>query len=302
MNKLDIKGIIPPMITPLLSNDVLDVEGTERLVEHILAGGVHGLFLLGTTGEAQSLSYELKYELVKRVCDQVAGRVPVLVGITDTSFDESVRLAQHSEKCGAAAVVAAAPYYFPPSQKELVDYYKALADALPLPLYLYNMPSKVKVFLNADTVKELSAHPNIAGLKDSSGNICYFVNLLYQFEDKDFSLFIGPEEAMSVCVLMGADGGVSGGANLFPELFVKMYNAAVAKDMPLVHKLQNRIMYLSNTLYNLFPSDASFVKAIKTSLEIKGICSGYLPFPFRKADEKEKELVKQTLLKLEDYR
>lgn len=302
MNKIDIKGIIPPMITPLLSNDVLDIEGTERLVEHILAGGVHGLFLLGTTGEAQSLSYELKYDFVKRVCEQVAGRVPVLVGITDTSFDESVRLAEHSAGCGAAAVVAAAPYYFPPSQKELVDYYKALADAVPVPLYLYNMPSKVKVFLNADTVKELSTHPNIAGLKDSSGNICYFVNLLYQFENKDFSLFIGPEEAMSVCVLMGAQGGVSGGANLFPELFVKAYNAAEAKDMELVHKLQNRIMYLSNTLYNLFPSDASFVKAIKTSLEIKGICSGYLPFPFRKADEKEKELVKQTLLKLEDYR
>ena len=302
MNKIDIKGIIPPMITPLLSNDVLDIEGTERLVEHILAGGVHGLFLLGTTGEAQSLSYELKYDFVKRVCEQVAGRVPVLVGITDTSFDESVRLAEHSAGCGAAAVVAAAPYYFPPSQKELVDYYKALADAVPVPLYLYNMPSKVKVFLNADTVKELSTHPNIAGLKDSSGNICYFVNLLYQFENKDFSLFIGPEEAMSVCVLMGAQGGVSGGANLFPELFVKAYNAAEAKDMELVHKLQNRIMYLSNTLYNLFPSDASFVKAIKTSLEIKGICSGYLPFPFRKADEKEKALVEETLAKLEDYR
>ena len=125
-----IKGIIPPMITPLKGDDQIDREGTVRLTEHILAGGVHALFLLGTTGEAQSLSYKCRYDFVELVCRQVAGRVPVLVGVTDTSLDESVKLAAHAAKCGAVAVVAAAPYYFAPSQQELIEYYTALADAL----------------------------------------------------------------------------------------------------------------------------------------------------------------------------
>ena len=115
-----IKGIIPPMITPLKGDDQIDREGTVRLTEHILAGGVHALFLLGTTGEAQSLSYKCRYDFVELVCRQVAGRVPVLVGVTDTSLDESVKLAAHDAKCGVVAVVAAAPYYFAPSQQELI--------------------------------------------------------------------------------------------------------------------------------------------------------------------------------------
>lgn len=115
-----IKGIIPPMITPLKGDDQIDREGTVRLTEHILAGGVHALFLLGTTGEAQSLSYECRYDFVELVCRQVAGRVPVLVGVTDTSLDESVKLAAHAAKCGAVAVVAAAPYYFAPDRKSVV--------------------------------------------------------------------------------------------------------------------------------------------------------------------------------------
>ena len=142
-----VRGIIPPMITPMKDNNTLDAEGARRLVEHMIAGGVHGIFILGTTGEAQSLSYPLRYELTDLVCTQVAGRVPVLVGITDTSLEESLRLARKAADCGAAAVVSAPPYYFAPSQQELIEYYTALADRLPLPLYLYNMPSHVKVMI-----------------------------------------------------------------------------------------------------------------------------------------------------------
>ncbi|MFA7054684.1 MAG: dihydrodipicolinate synthase family protein, partial [Kiritimatiellia bacterium] len=109
-----LKGVVPPMVTPLLDNHTLDVMGLERLVEHILSGHVHGLFLLGTTGEAPDLSYELRHELVQRVCGQVGGRVPVMVGITDTVFSESVRLAESAARAGAEGVVAAPPYYFTP--------------------------------------------------------------------------------------------------------------------------------------------------------------------------------------------
>src|SRR5215212_6781853 len=114
-------GIIPPIITPLKDRDTLDVEGLGRLVEHMIGGGVHGIFALGTTGEAPSLSYRLRREMVERTCKLVNGRVPVLVGITDTSFVESVNLAVHAAEQGAEAVVLSAPYYFPVGQPELIE-------------------------------------------------------------------------------------------------------------------------------------------------------------------------------------
>ena len=106
MHPTKLQGIIPPMITPLKGDDELDREGAVRLTEHLVAGGAHAIFLLGTTGEAQSLTYRLRYEFVELVCRQVAGRVPVLVGVTDTAFIESIRLAEHAAKCGAVGVVA----------------------------------------------------------------------------------------------------------------------------------------------------------------------------------------------------
>ena len=225
-----IKGIIPPMVTPLKDEKELDVEGCIRLTEHIVSGGVGGLFILGTTGEAQSLSHSLRSEFVGLVCKQVAGRVPVLVGISDTAIEESLALAEKAWECGAAGVVAAAPYYLAPSQQEMIEYFTELADRVKLPLYLYNMPSCVKVFLEVGTVVKLAGHPNIAGLKDSSANMTYFQKLLYLFRDKDFALYMGPEEMTAAAVMAGADGGINGGANLCPELYTEMYEAARAHD------------------------------------------------------------------------
>ena len=114
-------GIVPPMITPLSGRDQLDVAGLERLIERILAGGVNGLFILGTTGEGPSLSYRLRRELIERVSRQVNGRVPILVGATDTAFVESVNVAKIAADAGAAAVVVAPPYYLPEGQPELQE-------------------------------------------------------------------------------------------------------------------------------------------------------------------------------------
>lgn len=291
-----IKGIIPPMITPLKGNDELDREGAVRLTEHILAGGVHALFLLGTTGEAQSLTYRLRYEFVELVCKQVAGRVPVLVGVTDTSLDESVKLAAHAAACGAVGVVAAAPYYFAPSQQELIEYYTALADALPLPLYLYNMPSHVKVFLEPATVKTLADHPNIVGLKDSSANMTYFQTLLYYLGDRDdFSLYIGPEELTGESVLLGAEGGVNGGANIFPELYVAMYDAAQAHDIARVRELQRKIMQISTSIYTVGKYGSSYLKGVKCALSLLGICDDYLSYPYRRFRAEERERIRRAL-------
>ena len=301
MHPTKLQGIIPPMITPLKGDDELDREGTVRLTEHLVAGGVHAIFLLGTTGEAQSLTYRLRYEFVELVCRQVAGRIPVLVGVTDTAFIESVRLAEHAAKCGAVGVVAAPPYYFAPSQQELIQYYTALANALPLPLYLYNMPSHVKVFLEPATVKTLANHPNIIGLKDSSSNMVYFQTLLYELSDRpDFALFMGPEQLTAESVMLGAAGGVNGGANVFPELYVALYEAAAANDLERVKALQHHVMAVAASLYTIGRYGSSAIKGIKCALSLMGICSDYLSYPYQRFLDAERTKVRAVLERLQE--
>ncbi len=296
MERKEFKGIIPPMITPLKDVDTLDLAGLERLVEHILAGGVHGLFILGTTGEAQSLSYALRYELIERVCRQVGDRVPVLVGITDTSLTESLKMAEKAAVCGASAVVSAAPYYYAPAQPELVDFYQALADRLPLPMFLYNMPSHVKVFMEPATVKAIAEHPNVIGLKDSSANVVYFHTLIQMMKDRpDFSLLMGPEELTGEVVMMGGHGGVNGGANIFPKLYVDMYEAAARRDVEALNKLQETIMYISNTIYKVGRYGSSYLKGVKCSCSLLGICSDYMAVPYHHFNAPERKKVQEYL-------
>ena len=294
MKKL--QGIIPPMVTPLKGDGTIDVDGTARLVEHMISGGVHGLFLLGTTGEAQSLSYRCRYDFVELVCRLAAGRVPVIVGITDTSMDESVKLAEHAKRCGAVAVVSAPPYYFAPSQQELIEYYTALADALPLPLYLYNMPSHVKVSFAPATVLRIAQNPRVVGFKDSSANAVYFQSVMHVMKCRpDFAMLVGPEEMTAEAVLMGAHGGINGGANMFPRLYVDMYNAAKAGDLETLKRLQPIIMQISTTIYTIGQHGSSYLKGLKCALSILGICDDFVAMPFHKFNAPERERVRLAL-------
>lgn len=296
-----LKGIIPPMITPLTDTDTLDVKGVNNLVEHLISGGVSGIFILGTTGEAQHLSINIKKELIKHTCLAVNGRVPVLVGITDTSVYESIKLAGFAAEYKAAALVAAPPYYFALGQPELIEYYELLADKCPLPLYLYNMPSHTKTMIEPDTVLALSQHKNIIGLKDSSANGVYFCKLLTLFRDHpEFGLFVGPEEMMASVVLVGAHGGVSGGANVYPRIFVDVYNAAAEKNVDKTIELQDKMMAVSKELYGIGRFGSSYIKGIKTALALKGICSDFLAQPFNLFKDPEKEKVKSAVAKLDN--
>lgn len=299
MGNVHIQGIIPPMITPLEDMNSLDVPGLEKLVEHILSGGVHGLFILGTTGEAQSLSYELRHELIERVCRQVGKRVPVLVGISDTSLVESMHLAEKAFAEGATAVVSAPPYYYAPAQQELIDFYQSLADVLPLPLFLYNMPSHVKVKIEPATLKTIAQHPNVIGLKDSSSDMVYFHSLIQIMKDKEgFSLLVGPEELTAEAVLLGADGGVNGGANMFPSLYVNMYKAAKSRDLDTVLALQQQIMYISNSIYKIGKYGSSYLKGVKCTCSLLGLCSDYMALPFQQFNTPERLKVQKVLEEL----
>lgn len=294
-----LRGIIPPVITPMIDNETLDVVGLENLLNRMIRGGVSGVFILGTSGEAQNISYHVRKELIKETCRIIEKRIPVLVGITDTSFSESLSLAATAAQCGADALVAAPPYYFAPGQAELLQYYNDLANRLPLPLFLYNMPSHVKVMIEPETVQALSENPNIIGLKDSSANGVYFQKLIYLFRNNPaFTLLCGPEEMTAEVVLMGGHGGVNGGANLFPELYVALYNAAANKDFEQLAQLQARLLKISLSLYNIGKYASSYIKGVKTALNLLGVCSDYMAEPFHKFKETEREIVKEKLKEL----
>ena len=294
-----LRGIIPPMVTPLLERDTLDVAGLERLIEHILAGSVHGLFILGTTGEAPSLSYRLRCELTERVCEQVKGRVPVLVGITDTCFVESVKIACKARDAGAEAVVLAPPYYFPAGQGELLEYLKHLTPELPLPLFLYNMPSYTKLVFEPETVQAAAAITGIVGIKESSGDMVYFRQLLSLLKKQpDFSLLIGQEELLAEAVLAGAHGGVCGGANLAPRLYVDLYKAACSRDLSAVEVLHKKVMEISTAIYGVGKYESSYLKGLKCALSCMGICSDFLAEPFHRFRRSERNIIRWHIKEL----
>lgn len=293
-------GIVPPLVTPLLDNYTLDIEGLERLIEHVIAGGVHGIFILGTTGEAQSLSFDLRAEMIKQTSKILKKRIPLLIGISDTSLSDSVRLANIAAKYEADAVVSAPPYYFATGQSELAEFYEELIPQLQLPIYLYNMPTHTKVSFAPATIRRIAENEKVIGFKDSSANGAYFQSVMYEMRDrKDFSIFVGPEEMMAEVVLLGANGGVNGGANIFPKLYVELYNAAVAKDIKKVIELQAKVMQICTTLYTVGCYGSSYLKGVKTSLSILGICSDFLASPFNPFDSEHRSIIDKAIQELD---
>jgi dihydrodipicolinate synthase/N-acetylneuraminate lyase len=294
--KAPLAGIVPPLITPLSDRDTLDVAGLERLIEHVVGGGVSGVFVLGTTGEGPSLGYRLRREHVERTCQLVQGRVPVLVGISDTAFMESVNLARHAAEAGAAAVVVAPPYYIPEGQPELQEYLRHLVAELPLPVLLYNLPALAKVPFDVETVRRAMDEPRIVGLKDSSGDMIYFHHVLGLLGQRpDWTLLIGPEEMLFDALLAGGHGGVSGGANLFPELYVQLVEAARTGELARARELHGLIMRVSGALYRIGHHPSSIIKGIKCSLACLGICDDFMAEPFHRFRALERALVEQRL-------
>ena len=290
-------GIIPPLVTPLKDNETLDVESLERLIDHLISGGVHGLFILGTTGEEQSLSYQMRQEMIVQSARINHGRLPLLVCISDTSIVESIRLARVAADNGADGVVSAPPYYFATGQPELAQYYEELVPQLPLPVFLYNMPSHVKVSFAPDTVCRIAQNPRVVGFKDSSANAVYFQSVLYKMRQRpDFSMLVGPEEMTGESVLLGADGGINGGANMFPELYVALYEAAARRDVNRVLHLQQLIMQISTSIYTVGKHGSSYLKGLKCALSLLGIIADdFVASPFYKFNAPERQKIREAL-------
>jgi 4-hydroxy-tetrahydrodipicolinate synthase len=279
----------------LTDRDTLDEPGLQRLVEHVIAGGVQGLFILGSTGEAPSLSYRLRGRMIETTCQLVQRRVPVLVGISDTSFIESLNVARTACEAGADAVVLATPYYFPAGQTELIAYVQRLTQELPLPVMLYNMPSLTKVWFEIDTLRQLSAIDSILGMKDSSGDLDYFRRLVsLRALRPDWSILIGPEHLLCEAMELGADGGVCGGANVLPQLFAGCYEAAARGDQVQAAALIAQIGDFQE-IYTIGKYASRFIKATKSALSLLGICSDVMAEPFNHFLPPQRRQVREVL-------
>ena len=304
---MKLEGLIPPMVTPLDERRRLDKAGVRNMVNHLLKGGVDGIFLLGTTGEGPHLSYAVREELVRTVCRLVKGRVPVLVGITETDMDDAVAFAAKCKAFGAAAAVAAPPYYFKLTQDECAAWFTEMADRLPMPLVVYDMPAHTDTIIEPGTIARLADHPNIVAMKDSSSIIALFNKFRVALGTdgasggpeplpKDgFSLLMGPDEAMGEAVLLGADGGVCTGANLWPAEFKAMYLAAKAGDVAKVRRLQRFTTMSSYLLYGLGKGQIGFLKGVKCALAEMGLVKNVLAAPFTPFEGRERAKVKSAL-------
>jgi 4-hydroxy-tetrahydrodipicolinate synthase len=287
-----LRGIITPLITPLGGphggKDTLDRAALERIIEYVLAGGVNGIFVLGTTGEGPSLSYRLREEVIRQTCTSVNGRVPVLVSVSDTSLVESERLAAIAAEAGASAVVHAPPYYFQYSQTDLIRHIEVVAFRFSLPLFLYNIPQLTKVAYEPDTVGRASKIPGVLGLKDSSNNLEYLTRVIEAVRgNQQFSILTGPEEILLEAMRAGSHGGVCGGSNLRPELFHELFQCAEAGKWEDAARSQAKIKEISKALYSTGYSGTSYLRGLKCAMELSGLCRAEFAPPLTKFTDAE---------------
>jgi 4-hydroxy-tetrahydrodipicolinate synthase len=285
-----LSGIIPPAVTPLLDGGSLDVSGLERVIERMLGHGVHGVFVLGTTGEGPSLSRRLRSEVMREACRIVDGRVPVLAGVLDSSTAEMLALAECAAASGCSGVVVAPPFYFDISQAELAAWLDRVLEHFPLPVFLYNIPALTKVAFGADVVLRASENPNVHGFKDSSGDLAAFASLRQQLPD-EFACLWGPEEFLADALEAGADGGIPGGANLYPELFVKLFRAREDKNWEDLEFYRRHVLELSEGVYQ----PAGYLRGLKCALSLISLTTDVLAEPFSHVSEPERSTIAETV-------
>ncbi len=291
MNDTRYQGIVTPILSPVDEHGRLDEPHLRALTNHLLDGGVHGIFVNSTTGEGLCLIDEDKNRALECVIDQVRGRVPVYAGVSDTSVVRALDQIRIAEQLGADVLVAHPPFYFPPNdQSELYHYFAALAQAASKPLMLYNIPFTTKAFINLDTVQRLMQVENIIGIKDSSVDWVYLMNLICLKKSRpDWSIFIGKTHMWAAGILSGADGGLDGISNLIPAHCVRLYEAIVAKS-PECYALQAEI----NEIFRVYECK-SFLGGIKAAVSLLGLCRPDPIAPILPADEAEKEKIKALL-------
>ncbi|MBV9227277.1 MAG: dihydrodipicolinate synthase family protein [Acidobacteriaceae bacterium] len=301
---MPLQGVVPPLVTPLTEDSALDRDGLRSVVNHVLAGDVQGLFLLGSTGEFCSLSTDTRRAVIDEGCTAVAGRVPVVINVSDTCLEESIQLAQYAARAGAAAVAICPPYYYSATQLDLVRYASKFAARVEIPVLLYNIPQHAHVEFAPETIIRLAEVFNIVGIKNSNGSLDYLAAVkCVKSHRPSFSLLVGNEEIMLSALDGGADGSVCGGANLFPHLYVKLYKAAADGCRLQAEALQALVVRVAEAIYTIGPAPTAYLRGLKNALAHLGICGSTLAEPLGSfAPEEQEELCSRLRSLLPDLR
>ena len=248
MKQVQIKGIIPPVITPMnLEDESVNIPELCNQVERQIAGGVHGIFPFGTNGEGYILSLKEKEEILEAVVDQVKGRIPVYAGTGCISTRDTVYMSRRAEELGADALSIITPSFAVASQKELYDHYCEVAKHVNIPIVLYNIPARTGNKLLPETVAKLAKDVDvIMGAKDSSGdleNLKAYIELTRDV-DKDFAVLAGNDGNILPCLKAGGAGGVAGRANLWPKTIASIYDCFLAGDLKKAQAAQDAVAIL----------------------------------------------------------
>ena len=240
--KAAFKGSMPALVTPFRDGRV-DESAFRALVDWQIAEGSHGLVPVGTTGESPTLSHDEHRRVVEICISEARGRVPVIAGAGSNNTSEAVDLARHAEKAGAAGVLVVTPYYNKPNQEGMFRHFKAINDAIGIPIIMYNIPPRSVVDLSVDTMKRLFELRNIAGVKDATGNVGR-ISLQRQAMGPDFLQFSGDDITALSCMAAGAHGCISVVSNVAPRLCADLQNASLAGHYAEALKIQDRLVPL----------------------------------------------------------
>ena len=247
MKTTQIKGIIPPIVTPMNADESVNIPELRSQVERQIAGGVHGIFPFGTNGEGYILSLKEKEEILEAVVDQVKGRIPAYAGSGCISTQDTIYMSKRAEELGADVLSIITPSFAVASQKELYDHYVEVAKHVNIPIVLYNIPPRTGNKLLPETVAKLAKDVDvIMGAKDSSGdrdNLKAYIDLTQEL-DKDFSVLAGNDGNILFCLQNGGKGGIAGRANLWPKTVASIYNYFVAGELDKAQEAQDAVAAL----------------------------------------------------------
>jgi dihydrodipicolinate synthase/N-acetylneuraminate lyase len=272
---LDLRGNIPPVITPLRSDGTVDLAAVARLTEHLVHGGVSGLFVLGSCGEGATLVPSARAEVIKAFQAESAGRVPVLAGVPEPGTRQVIEAAEQAITAGADAVVVMAPqYYVFDGSEQVAEHLHTVASSVPAPVVLYNLPSATQNPITPDVVDAVAGLPNVVALKDSSADWDTYAGLADAARRHTLAIFQGAERLIARSLQHGADGAVAGIANIDPGVVTAVIQAAATGDRAAADRAQARI----DTLFELYET-GFWLSALKAAASLRGLCGPDLTAP-----------------------
>jgi 4-hydroxy-tetrahydrodipicolinate synthase len=262
------------LVTPFLNDKSIDFDGLEKVVDHVIKGGVEYIVALGTTGEPATLTKEEKKLVVKSIIKSVNKRVPVIIGIGGNNTSEVIETIQDSNLEGISAILSVSPYYNKPTQRGIYEHFSAIAGESPLPLIVYNVPGRTASNISADTILKLAVnHKNIIGVKEASGDLLQIMKII-KSKPSHFNVISGDDALTLPMIYMGATGVISVIANSNPRDFSDMVRAALNNDPKKANALHYKLLDFISALF-----EEGSPAGVKAALEIFGVCGREVRLP-----------------------